>query len=161
MYFATPVSKMRKKDAHIFFLSQCFYLATPHIPSGWMPCLSLHNFLCLFEFSGKRTMRWKGFLSKDRDPTPDCRCTLHACLFSSWAVWRLFFFPKKKTKTEGNCAPYGGLGENVPVTHLCVCILLVSLVRVFPRFLLVQRSLSHVVRMCRTLLVTARTIWHV
>ncbi len=146
MFSQHQFSRWERKLRTFFFLlnfiARCFYLATPYIPSGWMSCLSLHKTLSVFSNfleKKKHDAMKRGCLTiKIQHPIVD---VLLLCLFSFWAVWKLFFFFGKKKenqnkKTEGNCAPYGGLGENVPVTHLYVFSSLASF-EFFPCFWLV------------------------
>lgn len=137
-----------RRRAHFRFIAQwCFYLATPHIPSGWEchVCRSKTLF-CLFEFSRKKKhdANERGCLTiKIRHPI--VHVLLCVCFLSSLFEGYFFFSKKGKQKTEGNCAPYGGLERkctgNPPLR------LLVSLIRVFPCFVqwtLWVSRLSHV-----------------
>lgn len=143
---------MGKKDAHIFvLLHNDVFIWRLHTsrPDGNVTSVAPKLFSVFSNFLEKKARcEWKGLSWRSRS---DTRLYMYSCVFVFFLVCLkviFFSFPKKgKQKTEGNCAPYGGLGENVPVTHLYV-FLLVSLIRVLPCFVQWTLGVSRLSHVC-------------
>lgn len=117
------------KDAQCFFFV-FFYLTTPHIPSGWMSCLSLDNlvFFSVFlslKFSGKKDARRNEgscLTIKIRHSIVDCVCALYTRLGSFAGLCEgyllfVYFLYKENKNRRWLCAIWWAARKCTGITH--------------------------------------------
>lgn len=109
----TQFSRWERKTRTFSFYCTMMFLSgdSTHPVRMGMSRLSLHKTVSVFSnFLEKKHDAMKGFVWRSRS---DTRLYIYSCVFVFFLVCLkvIFSFPKKKgkQKTEGNCAPYGGL----------------------------------------------------